>query len=306
MTSPALSSIDVPAAPETRLATTPLVRWAPFPAPDILSGDVRFEVGDCLFACVAFWLNATFGRTLFCAQRLRYCVAGALTWPDTAPVLDVILSELQVTANLSEPLTLEAAQRLVLRRDCWGCNGLLQVLTFFCSKLLRRRVGFVIVELDARGEVRLPVREVPETKGYDVACVLHYDILNREHRDNSHYRILGSRRGSLLFDPERERWLRRLEDLDVPPMGERLPSASLSAGDPVELLPPASGSDERGDERSDERGDERSDATLRGRRSSEGGSDDDLDLFDFEPEPAEDEEADEAANGSAWYMTFGI
>ena len=199
---------------ETRLAT-PLVRWAPFPAADMMTGDVRFEVGDCLFACVSYWLNVSLGRTLFFAQRLRQCISEALTWPETAPYLETILLELQVTSDLSEALTLEAAQRLVLQRDCWGCNGLMLVLSFVCSKLLHRRVGFVIVELTLQGIVRQPIHCVPTA--YDLGCVLHYDIANEQSRDNSHYRIVASRRGAVLFDKANERWITRLTDLDAPP-----------------------------------------------------------------------------------------
>jgi len=214
-----------------RLAT-PLVRWAAFPLPDTISGEVRFDVGDCLFACVAFWLNVALQRTMFNARSLRHGVAGALAWPETRPLLESILQELQATAGLVAAPTLAEAQALVLRRDCWGCHGLLVVLTFFCSRLLERRVGFVIAELTPAGAVRQPPLQVPDEGDFELGCVLHYQILGDGAQDNNHYRLLASRSGAVLFDVRALRWLPSVAALDA--AGEAAGAASEASSEDEE------------------------------------------------------------------------
>jgi hypothetical protein len=180
------------------------IRWSHFPSDGSLrQGDVRCEVGDCFFACVAVWLNVALRRTLFGAPQLRRCLAAALTWPEVAPLLEILLQELQADLELPRTPTLRRARRLVLLTTTWATHSLMVVLANFCSRLLRCRVGFVVVELTEVGVPREPLQVLPcGQDSLDVACALH-------HVDGNHYRLLAeSRSGAVLFDVPTLQWIR--------------------------------------------------------------------------------------------------
>jgi hypothetical protein len=179
------------------------IRWSDF-SPDgtLQQGDVRCEVGDCLFACVAVWLNVALGATLFDAPELRRCLSASLEWPEVTPLLDTLLQELQADLELPRAPSVRQARRMVLRSTTWATHSLMVALASFCSRLLGRRTGFLVLQLTATGRLRDRIEVLPcGHADLELACVLH-------RVDDNHYRLVAERRGAVLFDAAEVRWLR--------------------------------------------------------------------------------------------------
>lgn len=182
--------------------------WRVFdPRVPLLEGHVHSRVGDCLFACVAFWLNCAMGSTQHNASTVRLLAAAALAEDDA--YFEAVVCEIACESGCRPER--EAAQQALLRPGVWGCCAVLVLLAKAVSGLLQVPTGFVILKTrDGAYTHNHPIL-VPSRNTHAagqggveplVACVLF-------HVNEDHYRLAASSAPGplrVLFDPAQRAW----------------------------------------------------------------------------------------------------
>ena len=156
---------------------------------ELAEGECHGPVGDCLFACLAFWLARATGYGGWIPPSSMRCLAvselrqGRLEFDN---LLYDFFDEAPASVSYDD---LEAV--MLDRGASWGNETLLRLWLGAVSRRVLARVGAVV-----KSESGYVVLTHDRDDSFDVAVALHYV-------NNDHYRLLAPRlsRESVLFFP---------------------------------------------------------------------------------------------------------
>lgn len=198
---------------ETRVSKNALVQWyiVDFHL-EIYRGDIPCRAGDCLFACVAWWLNNCCGKTLFTPFLVRMLAASSVDvrFPFIATLCEELSSDLDRKIDPTNIIP------TLLSIDTWGNNGILILLARALSLLFSACIGFVVIQIDNFGCIHPHPLCIPDIDHIEFACVL-------VHINDNHYNIAvggdggacGGRESLLVFHPRSKCWQTSWEPIET-------------------------------------------------------------------------------------------
>lgn len=151
--------------------------------------------GDCLFACLAAWMNLAEGRCRYTPGAMRHLAVSALD----EPTADFVRAEAQCYREIEENVSFQELQARMCQSAFWGNHSFL----FLWLRAIRRVYGIslqVIVLVDTASRFSRVLDDEATAPRY--ALCLHC-IGER------HYKLLGTRcslsqRMQVVFDMAKE------------------------------------------------------------------------------------------------------
>lgn len=188
------------------LSREPLIKWTTVDhGLGIYGGDVPCVVGDCMFACVAWWLNCCHGRTMFTPMMIRMLTAAAAHNHLYYPHIDIVEIAEELSFDLGHCIAPTDIPAAFLCQKTWGNNSTLELLANILRTIYGIKIGFVIIQTDMAGLVHPEPICIPScVQEIAIACVL-------VHVNDNHYNVAcyGDTWKFVSFQPRTKEWIEK-------------------------------------------------------------------------------------------------
>ena len=172
--------------PRMTLAVAPAIHWKSSVAKVLREGDCVAKVGDCLFACVAHWMNEALETSIFTPRAMRIIAAANVIDGDDFDIVNADIAS-------GEGLPLAPDRHALCDRivnSAWGCHSLIVALLKGISAILKVEVSAIIVKGANEAPLVLTVSEDSDPI---------WGIVLRHFESSVHYKIVGDEAHSVVY-----------------------------------------------------------------------------------------------------------